>query len=457
MSPEDAVTLLAAASRTNDTSESALILVTELGYLPLAIIQAGAFIAKCGLTFTDYLDMYRVGRAELLNSASTQTIDAYKHPVYTTWEMSVQKLSSCATSLLRVFGFLHNEGITLEILRRAVSHLNDPRATDPFYASTLTFLQNFCNRNGQWNSLTFFQTVTELLSYSLINPSGPKSWSVHPLVHAWSRDRLSEEERRFICQLAIGVLSLCLDSANACEDHMHRRSMVPHIDVHRGAEVLKSHADTSHWFSMVYMSAERYNDSEHLLLCSIENQIRLRGKDDPLTLWRKNKLAETYDGQGRYDEAEVLRSEVLEFQKRVLGLEHPDTLQTMSELGLCYAAQGHYPEAEVLLVEALNLQSKVLGQEHPHTLRCMSNLALTLHRQGQYAQAEVLDVKVVDIRKRLFGLEHPDTLVSMNNLAVTFWRQGRCAEAEAVQVEVLALRRSVLGEETLRHWRSCTI
>ncbi|KAJ7680170.1 hypothetical protein B0H17DRAFT_1232340 [Mycena rosella] len=66
-----------------------------LWYLPLAIIQAGAFISKSGI-LDKYLDLYKENQAKLLREKPTQSHTDYAWTAYTTWQISFDKLSQPA-------------------------------------------------------------------------------------------------------------------------------------------------------------------------------------------------------------------------------------------------------------------------------------------------------------------------------------------------------------------------
>jgi hypothetical protein len=85
----------------------------SLGYLPLAIIQAGPLIRKFRLGLPRYLEMYMQRRAGILEDYknSVQRADDYKHMVFTTWTVSYEKLDAQASLFLRICAFLYHDGI----------------------------------------------------------------------------------------------------------------------------------------------------------------------------------------------------------------------------------------------------------------------------------------------------------------------------------------------------------
>ena len=75
-----------------DQTDEAKALVEALGYLALAIVQAGAYIANSQMSFKRYLELFKTRRSKLLSERSIQR-NEYEFTVYTTWEMSFQRLS----------------------------------------------------------------------------------------------------------------------------------------------------------------------------------------------------------------------------------------------------------------------------------------------------------------------------------------------------------------------------
>ncbi|KAJ7099103.1 hypothetical protein C8R44DRAFT_594596, partial [Mycena epipterygia] len=115
----DAVDLLlrSAGEETTDIKKRAAVQITKvLHYLPLAIIQAGAFISKSG-DLDSYLALYEQNQARLLSQKPTQSHDNYAWTVYTTWQISFDQLSQPASTFLQLCSFLHHQGISEKIFK----------------------------------------------------------------------------------------------------------------------------------------------------------------------------------------------------------------------------------------------------------------------------------------------------------------------------------------------------
>src|ERR1700722_594356 len=97
----------------------------ELGHLVLAVVQAGAYISrtKCGLR--RYLKMYQERRGELFEDykSPVQKTNDHLWTVYTTWVINFEQLGQQATTVLKICAFLHHNGISEVIFRKAAHNL----------------------------------------------------------------------------------------------------------------------------------------------------------------------------------------------------------------------------------------------------------------------------------------------------------------------------------------------
>ncbi|KAJ7464144.1 P-loop containing nucleoside triphosphate hydrolase protein, partial [Mycena latifolia] len=125
MELEEATHLLLSAVKYDptdaDNQEIGRQIVQKLHCLPLAVAQAGAYISS-SRALQKYLDLYEstAERIQLLNKRPPQS--DYEWSVYTTWQMSFEKVSSQARELLQHCSFIHHDGITEELFQQAASY-----------------------------------------------------------------------------------------------------------------------------------------------------------------------------------------------------------------------------------------------------------------------------------------------------------------------------------------------
>ncbi|KAJ7201837.1 hypothetical protein GGX14DRAFT_300787, partial [Mycena pura] len=194
MEEPDAVVLLLKGAALENTPRNRVVataIVKELACLPLAIIQAGAFIAK-SRNAEGYLTLYSTNRSQLLSEKPAQSHDNYAWTVYTTWQMSFDKLSPLAARLLQFCSLLHHKGISEEFFTNASKY--EPKCAIPTQEDlrgSLEFLSQFMLPGKTWNSLRFQDVTAEIMAYSLMEfDPDQQLFSMHPLVHDWCQSSI---------------------------------------------------------------------------------------------------------------------------------------------------------------------------------------------------------------------------------------------------------------------------
>ncbi|KAJ7446952.1 P-loop containing nucleoside triphosphate hydrolase protein [Mycena latifolia] len=449
MEEGDAVELLlksAATATTPANKDTATEIVKELCYLPLAIIQAGAFISQSG-ALDRYLELYMDNRARLLSEKPVQSHDDYAWTVYTTWQISFDQLSKLAATFLQLCSFLHHEGISEEIFSRASAY--DFPAHDPSkeeLEEPLEFLSQFLGPAGTWDSLHFMQVTNELRAYSLITLHLEKNiFSIHPLVHSWSQSTLTD--RQSYHYWAVAVLGMSI-ARLLCENvQLASLEVLPHLDSLIGAQGgTNLTPDFRSDYAWIYLWAGRCQDAHGLYLGVLADRRNLLGEDHPHTLSDMVRVAVTHQQLGESKEAEELCIVALAKMRKILGEDNPETLNVMAILGSIYHNLGRSKEAEELEVVVLEKRRKILGEDHRDTLVAMAHLGSTYHNLGQLKKAEELYIGVLEKMRKILGEAHPDTLFAMGNLGSTYHTLGQFKMAEELQVVVLEKRRKIFGD-----------
>ncbi|KAJ7601577.1 P-loop containing nucleoside triphosphate hydrolase protein [Roridomyces roridus] len=437
---ENAALLLLARAVKEDTNENhklAVDIVQELSCLPLAIVQAGAYIAKFKCLLK-YLSIYRQNKAKLLQHHSDQILDAYESTVYTTWQISFEKLSPVAARFLRLCALLHHSKIPESIFVNATQWIlkNEVNETGSMQAAR-QFLQSFVSDSGSWQEQYLRNIVAEIEEYSLLErDERSETLSMHPLVHLWCSDTQPNQATVRACM--INVLGMAID----CEP----RKYLARIGLMSHAKMLVSDLkmiDSRFWFQygMIYYDGGQFEQARTLYEWNMGRQEGLFGKDNPDTLTAMAHVAATYRRQHLHKEAEPLVRSVLEQCQKLLGNDHPETLSAMANhaanLAATYRQQGQYQEAEPLQVSVLEHRQNALGDDHPDTLSAMANLAMILHSTGRHQAAEKLLLKVVAKGREGLGADHPHTLQAVKALKATQDALAKAKDAESTGVNGL--------------------
>ncbi|KAF8190590.1 P-loop containing nucleoside triphosphate hydrolase protein, partial [Mycena galopus ATCC 62051] len=362
MEDKDAAALLlksAAQEATIHTEQIAMKIVTALYYLPLAIVQAGAFINK-SQDLDNYLALYTKHQTKLLSEKPAQSYDPYLWTVYTTWQMSFDKLKPLAAMFLQHCSFLHHTGISEEIFSYASKYRfqsNGPSREE--LQAPLGFLSRFMRPTGEWDSLQFLRVTNEIQAYSLINFDAEKKlFSIHPLVHAWSRTTVSNPKRYMFTMGSI--LGMALSERSQHDSQLGSLTLCPHVElaVQMNTEIALAFRKQ---YGLIFAEAGKYKQCEKLLEQIQEEQKQLLGDNHADTVHSMGNLANTYLALGELQKAEELNVTVLEKQKQVLGDHHPETLRSMGNLAHTYSDMGEHRKAKELKVTVLEKQRQVLG------------------------------------------------------------------------------------------------
>ena len=475
MSPQEAQDLLEKwqmdpfGSLENDPS---MRLLEALGYIPLAITQAAAFISENHISLTQYLEMFHKSDSEvqdLLNEdLGDRRRDAQGHnSIIKTWKMSfdlISKQKPHAAEVLSLMAVLDRQGIPESLLRQETDRNID-------FTTALGTLQAFSLIRGGVDGAGYdIHRLVQLATQKWLEIQGKIGiWQETALLVVANRFPLGKFENWKTCESLLPHAQKVIQKADVNERYPLEFSILlsnmAWFDMEQGRyeiacarylaaiEVQKQNIGMNHIATLrsmndlacTYIRQKRYEEAEKLAMQVLEAQTTMLEPEDPNTLIAMSNLAAVYLNQGRWEEAEKLSLQVLEAQKRVLGTEHTATLNSMSNLAITYHETGRWEEAENLDLQVTEITKRVLGVQHPDTLDSMHNLALTYSKQGQWEKAEKLHLQVLEVRKRVLGAEHPDTLNSMHNLAVCWKKQGRHSEAIALMETVVELRTKRLG------------
>jgi len=389
----------------HDDGEDVVELAAVLEFMPLAIVQAAAYISQRVPRYSvrQYLQDFRRSdckKTSLLNCDGEQLRRdrEAKNSIIITWQISfdyIREIRPSAADLLSLMSFFDRQGIPEALLRSRDEQRNSrhdqKENNDDNHTNIDTSYSNDDEDNGSQSSVNdgFEDDLLALRNYSFIsvNMDGT-TFGMHGLVQLATRQWLKAHEQQekwkqqFIKNLYAELPTGEYENWARCQ------TLFPHAQsaVAQQPEAQESLRD---WASILYKAA--------------------------WYTW----------GMGKWVEAEGMSVQAMKVRKRILGQEHSDTLDSMAIVGLVYKLRGKYDKAEPLYRETLQLREKALGKEHPNTLTSMNNFACLLESQGKYDAAEPLYRETVQLREKVLGKEHPNTLTRINNLAVLLNRQGK--------------------------------
>ncbi|TQM82448.1 NB-ARC domain-containing protein [Saccharothrix saharensis] len=403
-------------------------LCEELGWLPLAIEQAGAYLAQNRITPLAYLDLLRRYPARMF-TATAEGGDAQR-TMARVWHVTLDRLADTplAGRVLRHLAWYAPDAIPRTLLA------------------------------GVFDEPDLSEALGRLAAYSMITLTGD-TIGVHRLVQALTRTPDPTDPHRQPTDIAHArdTTATALTTALTGTDPRlpadwpvfqtvlpHARALLDHTHPDTDTEPLCRLANDLG----VYLDGQGDTTTAITLHTrAAHSHQRLRGPDHPDTLASRHNLAGAYESAGDLGRAIPLYEAVLADVERVLGPDHPSTLASRNNLAYAYHAAGDLGRAIPLFEAVLADVERVLGPDHPDSLISRNNLAGAYESAGDLERAIPLHEAVLADRQWLLDPDHPDTLTSRHNLASAYESAGDLERAIPLYEAVLADRQRVLGPD----------
>jgi Tetratricopeptide repeat len=423
-------------TRTEDPDEQAATeLAGELGGLPLALEQAGAYVQASGGSLARYLASFRRRRPEML---ARGTPAGYDSTVAATWSLAFTELEQtapAAVGLLRLLAFCAPEPVPLPLLLQPKPGLADGFAGE--VAAALVPLLG--------DELAAGDAVAALRRYSLLTPAGDGLVSVHRLVQAVTADQMPEEVAGQWEQAAAVLVEAAIPANTGLPAAWPACAvLLPHARA-----VLGLTSDGMGQIAQYVGHSGSYPAARDLF-----QRIADAGRDDDAygpehsaTLAARANLANWTGEAGDRAAARDQFAALLPVLERVLGPEHPFTLTTRANLASWTGEAGDAAAARDQHAALLPVREQVSGPEHPDTLTTRANLAYWTGATGDAAAARDQYAALLPVREQVSGPEHPDTLAARGNLANWTGEAGDAAAARDQHAALLPVRKRVQGPE----------
>ncbi|ERF76362.1 hypothetical protein EPUS_07069 [Endocarpon pusillum Z07020] len=373
-----ALELLSSRSGMHSSSNDMTKLVKRLGYLALAVVQAGTYMRETKTGCSKYLDLYETSWSQL--AAETPRLRDYANKsIQTTWMISydrVRQSDPTAANFLQLWAYLDHQDVWYELFFRGREGWPE-----------CGWFQEMAS-----SEIIFKRVMKSLLALSLIEShQQTESYSIHPVVHDWCAETICYG-RDDLMSAALTIVAYAVPSELEVKYWLLQQRLLPHAD----------------------QCVRQLDNSDEL------NRLGPVKSSEALHL-----LGYLYEAQSKYVEAEKLYQQVQDTTEKVFGPEHTSTLATVNNLSILYETRGKYAEAEKLYQRALDTAEKVFGPEHTSTLATVNNLGVLYRSQGKYAEAEKWFQRALDGKEKAYGPEHTITLDTVNNLGLLYTDQDK--------------------------------
>jgi tetratricopeptide (TPR) repeat protein len=453
--------------------EQAQAIVALLGSHTLALIQAGAYIAEGYCRLDQYAEKYKRLRKQLLKHHPKQQQSRYRH-VYATFEASVAVLNDAedeagqdALDLLGVFSMLHSGVLPLGLFREAWKGAEDVLATDNDEMNEtdeMYFLRKWHvsqlpkfigGQAAEWDDYRLNKASALLVSLSLITKhrsDGLDGLSMHPLAHAWARDRLGKDLQEATWVRVGCLLALSLPYTKTWL--VYEMQLRPHLQyfLSPSVEAIFSFGPQGTMLLILLkcgwaLNVMREDGKLESLLQGIYRVLHitpLEPSDKHIAIWDLAARNLGYMGDAR--RAAALLEHVVKIQGTSLAETDPDRLASQHALASAYHANGQIKDAIVLLEHVVKVEETTLAETHADRLASQHELARAYRANGQMKDAVALLEHVVKVEETTLAETHPDRLASQHALAIAYYDNGQIKDAVALLEHVVKIERTTLAE-----------
>ncbi|GGT33132.1 tetratricopeptide repeat protein [Nonomuraea spiralis] len=171
------------------------------------------------------------------------------------------------------------------------------------------------------------------------------------------------------------------------------------------------------------------------------------GPDHPTIATLLGNLASGLHALGRPGEAVPLEQRALAITEAAYGPDHPDLAIRLGNLANSLHALGRPGEAVPLFERAVAITEAAYGPDHPDLAIGLGNLANGLHVLGLPGEAVPLEQRALAITEAAYGPDHPSVAIRLGNLASSFHALGRLSEAVPLKQRALAITEAAYGPD----------
>ncbi|MGW1204385.1 tetratricopeptide repeat protein [Streptomyces cyaneofuscatus] len=414
------------ADPTDEQQDAARRLARDLGCLPLALEQAGAYAYRTG---TD-LDTYRQSLGLVLDEGDD--VEDAERTIARIWDHTLAAITTrnpLAVTLLNAMAWLAPDDIPRTLLA--------PLALDPISLSS---------------------ALGELHAYNMIGFTDSQGINIHRLVQTVLRTRAPQDAPsggyalgRNEAERAVRQALPALPDDRQPEPIAVWERLLPHVEAL--AETTPPGNPATTGAAGIYHHTAQYlyrqgRDAHTIALRTAALAQYEEALDDthPDTLSSRNNLASAYQEAGDLGRAIPLMEATLSQSEKVLGDTHPKTLTSRSNLATAYREAGYLRRAVALMEANITQYEEVMGPSHPSTLSSRNNLAGAYLEAGDAGRAIPLMEETLVQSEEVLGETHTDTLISRNNLASAYLEVGDLGRAIPLIKATLSQAEKVLGD-----------
>lgn len=466
MTEAEATAFLQARANRKDPN-GARDLAARLGYLPLALDHAAAYVRQAAISFENYGK-----RAEVLMAKAPRGA-TYPSSIAATFSLAIEdagREASAAEKLIGYLAFVAPERIPIRLRDALVGDADGDEALMTLSSRSLVRIEE----DTDGDIFIWLHRLVQDAARARLSIQGETGVFVAHLLSVMAAEFPADAYDNPECWKDCDRL---LPHALRLRDHTSGRTEARADYValcNRTGEFLHGRAsyalaealfrDAIETAAGLGEACEKIHDES---LCRLANLLRntaraseaepilqgvlLRQRQRPesrLDCARTlTSLAGLLHETGRAKDAEPLLREAIALGEADLGRTHPEVATRLNNLARLLQELGSTGEAEALFREAIASGEKSLGRHHVMIGDRLNNLAKLLHDRGAYPEAEALYREAVAAGVAALADDHPNLAIRRHNLANLLRDTDRASEAEPLYRSAISSFIGAFGEK----------
>ncbi len=444
LTPKEAVRFLLARTGTPTDGEQpatariAAEVAAALGYLPLALEQAGAYVAETRIGLAAYLERLRRFPALALAKGRPRDRDP-ADTAASTWQVSLERVRLVvgAVALLEVCAFLAPEEIPRELFAQPLEEPNElgelaALAADPFALD---------------------EAVAALRRYGLVKAT-ENALTMHRLLQQVVRDRLDPDTVASRVGLAVRLLEAAFPGEGYREPRLWPAAarLLPHAlaAAHQAEQRAAEPDATASLLSVAsgyLLDRARFQEARGLLERALALTEASYGPDHPETAGRLRSLGQVVGYLGDKALARQHLERALTIDQAAYDPDDPEVVVDLLRLGQLLPDLGDLALARQHLERALTIGEAAHDPDHRRVAIILLSRGRVLRRLGDLALARQQFERALTIFEAAWGADHAYVATALRGLGGVLHDLGDLAAARRHLERALTIFEAAQGSD----------
>jgi len=418
---EDSIKLLQTSTGFNDKANANLI-ADELGDLPLALSQAGAFMKQTRTSYTEYLNLLTTQDQAVLRVGDNDTASA-------TWSINLTEIGQ------------QNKDALLWI--EGIAHLGSTPIPQEFSK------EFFINVARKGDVMKYKQALGLIAAFSLIELDDEGNVTMHKIIQAVVKEkyRLSGQAMRGLEAAFTSIFTYNSEQFDKLEFY---RKLAPHLQSYLKLTTLRTEQTSELLNLMGLFSLEIEQNptaAEDFLHEALKLKSELFGKNSLEVAKVYNNLGNAYFEDKDLTQAIQNYKRALDLKVKCLGARKLEVAYSYNNLGLAYSEKKEMAEAVKCISKAYEIMEKNLGEGSVEVTTPLVNLGVAYDEMKNYALASKYLTQALGIRTEKLGDNHPDVADCLLNIGVLEKHKGNMVEARKVIMKAIKILSDAYGRD----------